>query len=170
MNARTLLVPLLICLLSLSACNKVTPEKAVAYNDAIVDIQAHVVAHFDSFVMRADTEDSLSAINALKEALDSARMNLKKLEAIEPFDNHTELRDAAIALVKHYIKGLDEDFRNILGTITNHNSTLEQLEHANEVRDAFAHEEDRLFKAVEEAQKSMAKTYHFDFEPPKAVD
>lgn len=149
----------------LAACNRVTPETAVAYNDAIVDVQAHVVGHFDKFVMTADQGDSSAAVKALAAALDSSRAGLRKLEAMEPFDGQTKLRDAAKDLVKHYIKGLDQDFRGILGVMTNHNATLEQLERANEVRDAFKQQEDSLFGTVEAAQKEMAEKYKFDFHP-----
>jgi uncharacterized protein YdbL (DUF1318 family) len=156
----------LASLLSLTACNRTTVQKAVAYNDAIVDIQARVVGHFDQFVMSADTGDSLSASAALNVALDSCRANLKRLEAMDGFGGDTRLRDAAIELVKHYTKGLGQEFRGILGVVTNDNATREQLEHANEVRDAFKHEEDRLFEAVEAAQKAMAEKHGFDFQQP----
>jgi hypothetical protein len=71
-------------------------------------------------------------------------------------------------LVNHYVKGLDQDFRGILPVITSHSATLEQLEHANNVRDAFKHAEDSLFVAVETAQKEMAEKYKFEFGTPKA--
>jgi hypothetical protein len=163
MKTRAYIVPLWVALVMLTACNRVTPETAVAYNDAIVNIQARVVGYFDAFVMTADTGDSLSAVKALNVALDSSRAGLDRLEAMKPFDGSTQLRDAAIDLVKHYISGLDTVFREIVGVITNHNATLEQLEHANAVRDAFSLEEDRLFKVVEDTQKEMAVKYKFEF-------
>ena len=45
MKTRAFLAPMLGVLLLFAACNRVTPNTAVAYNDAIVDVQAHVVAH-----------------------------------------------------------------------------------------------------------------------------
>lgn len=163
MKTRAFLAPMLGVLLLFAACNRVTPNTAVAYNDAIVDVQAHVVAHFDEFVMTADEGDSLGAIAALEDALDSSLVGLKKLEAMKPFDGQTKLLEAAKGLVGHYIKGLDQDFRQILPVITSHSATLEQLEHANDVRDAFKHQEDSLFAAVEAAQKEMAEKYKFEF-------
>jgi hypothetical protein len=159
-------VVVLATLLSLIACNRTTVQKAVAYNDAIVDIQARVVGRFDQFVMSADTSDSLSASTALKVALDSCRADLKRLEGMGGFEGDTRLRNAAIELVKHYIKGIDQDFRGILGVVTNNNATRERLEDANEVQDAFKQEEDRLFEAVEAAQKAMAEKHGFDFQQP----
>lgn len=150
-------------LLALVACNRATPANAVAYNDAIVDVQSRVVGYFDAFVMAADTGDSLSAAKALTTALDSARAGQKKLEAMEPFDGSTTLRDAAVNLVAHYVQGLDKDWRNIVGVLTNHNATMDQLEVANQVRDDFSIEEDKLFKEVEKAQQEMATKYKFDF-------
>jgi hypothetical protein len=163
MKNRRSLVPFFVALTMLAACNRVTPETAVSYNDAIVDVQAHVVAHFDDFVSTVDKGDSLGAIAALDEALDSSRVGLKKLEEMKPFDGETKLLEAAKALVNHYIKGLDVEFRGILPVITSHSATLAQLEQANNVRDAFKHEEDSLFAAVETAQKEMAQKYKFDF-------
>ncbi|MFN8395454.1 MAG: hypothetical protein U0176_12490 [Bacteroidia bacterium] len=155
---------LLGCLLmALVSCNRVTPASAVAYNDAIVDVQSRVVGYFDQFVMAADTGDSLSAVKALTTALDSARGGQQRLEAMEPFDGSTTLRDAAVNLVKHYVQGLDHDWREIVGVLTNHNATMEQLEQANQVRDDFSIEEDKLFKEVEKAQQEMATKYKFDF-------
>lgn len=164
MKTRIQCVLLLLLTIAMAACNPATPEKAVAYNDGIVDIQARVVGYFDTFVLDADTGDSVTAAKALEIALDSARTGFKRLEAMPGFDGSTRLRDAAKELVRHYIKGLDEDFRGIVGVLTNHNATLEQLEHANQVRDAFEMEEDRLFKVVQEAQLEMAQKHHFEFE------
>jgi hypothetical protein len=150
-----------------AACNQTTPEKAVAYNDKIVAIQSQVVGYFDSFALAAERGDSAAAIRELNAAIDSSRAGLKKLEAMEPFDGDTKLRDAAKELVAHYIKGLDQDFRGIVGAITNRNATPEQLEQANQVRSAFKEEEDRLFQQVETAQQEMARKYQFEFEQQK---
>lgn len=150
-------------LLALASCNSATPANAVAYNDAIVDVQTRVVGYFDSFVMAADTGDSLSAMKALDTALDSAKAGQQRLQAMPPFDGNTTLRDAASELVGLYVQGLDKDWRAIISVLTNHNATLDQLEQANQVRDEFSIKEDELFKKVEAAQQEMATKYKFDF-------
>jgi hypothetical protein len=164
MKTRRYVVPVWMALMVLVACNRATPEKAVAYNDAIVNIQARVVGHFDSFVVAAESRDSLGAVKALAEAIDSSKVGMDRLQAMEGFDGSTKLRDAARELVAHYIKGLDEDFRGILPVLVSDSASLADLQRAEQVREAFEAEEERLFQVVEAAQKEMAQKYQFEFE------
>jgi hypothetical protein len=164
MKTRRYVVPVWVALMVLAACNRATPEKAVAYNDAIVSIQSRVVGYFDSFVLAAERGDSVVATRALGEAIDSSKVGMDRLQAMEAFDGSTQLRDAAKELVAHYIKGLDQDFRGILPVLISDSASLADLQRAESVRQAFEAEEDRLFKVVEVAQKAMAEKYKFEFE------
>ena len=169
MKRHVSLVPTLLLLLALSACKpQVRTQDAVAYNDAIVDVQISVVDHFDGFVDAVDRSDSLGAIAALQHALDTARAASKKLEAMPDFDGNIALRDASKALVDWYAKGLDTDFRQVLPVLVSHFATLQQLEHADSVRAAFSAEEDHLFELLEKAQMDFAATYKFDVVPTPA--
>ncbi len=163
MKRHVSILPLLLILLALSACKpQVRTQDAVAYNDAIVDVQARVVDRFDGFVDAVDRSDSLGAVAALQVALDTAQAATKKLEAMPDFDGNTALRDASKALVQWYAKGLDKDFRQELPVLVSHFATLQQLEQADSVREAFSVEEDHLFELLEKAQKEFAATYKFD--------
>lgn len=162
MKLRVSIFPLFLILLALSACKpQVRTQDAVAYNDAIVDVQTKVVNHFDGFVDAVDRSDSLGAIAALQLALETAQSAIKTLEAMPDFDGNTALRDASKALVQWYAKGLDTDFRQVLPVLVSHFATLEQLEQADSVREAFSVEEDHLFELLEKAQKDFATTYKF---------
>jgi hypothetical protein len=163
MKHRVSIVPLLLVLLALSACKPQThAQDAVAYNDAIVDLQTKVVDQFDRFVNVLETYDSLGALQALEVALDTAEAATQALTNMAAFDKNTALRDAALNLVELYARGLDQDFRAILPILVSHHSTLTQLEQADSVRLAFSAEEDRLFAAVEQAQKAFAKDQAFE--------
>ncbi len=163
MKHRVSILPLLLLMMVLASCNQTaSTEKAVAYNDAIVDLQTRVVDHFDRFVDAVEDYDSLDAIAQLNIALDTARAAAKSLEAMDGFRGDTKLRDAALALINLYATGLDKDFRGIMPVLVSHFATLEQLEAADEVRNKFSEEEDHLFALVEKAQEEFSKAYRFE--------
>jgi hypothetical protein len=167
MKHRVWPVSLFLVLLALAACKQqVRTADAVAYNDAIVDIQTRVVDHFDRFVDAVDTYDSLGAISQLELAIDTAHACSATLEAMPDFDGSAELRDAAKNLVNLYATGLDRDFRPILPLLVSHTSTLQQLEKADSVRTAFSLEEDHLFALLEKAQSEFAKKHQFEVAQP----
>jgi hypothetical protein len=154
---------LLLVLLALSACKQpINTADAVAYNDAVVDIQTRVVDQFDLFVDAVDNYDSLGALKAMQVALDTAHACIATLDKMPAFDGKTELRDAAKNLVSLYATGLERDFQPILPNLVSHASTLQQLESADSVRTAFSLEEDHLFELLEKAQSDFAIAYKFD--------
>jgi hypothetical protein len=162
MKIRNSVLPILFLLLALVSCEpEAQTDKAITYNNNIVDLQTVVVEHFDRFVDAVDTYDSLGALVALETALDTAQACGARLKALPEFEGGTPLRDAAIALVEHYATGLDKEFRPILPVLVSHFSTLDQLEAADLVRLNFSEEEDHLFALVTQAQTNFAIQYNF---------
>jgi hypothetical protein len=152
-----------LLLLVLTACKPQGPARdPVAYNDAIVEIQTGVVDHFDRFIDFADGYDSLAAVRALEVALDTAQLGIVQLEKMQGFDGDTQLSDAAKNLIAHYAKGLDQDFRNLVPVMASHYASLEQLEAADGIREAFAAEEDHLYALLVKAQNDFAAKYKFE--------
>lgn len=149
-----------IGLLLLTACN--SSERAVAYNDAIVDVQIRVVEHFDAFVAAVTRQDSLGAVKSMQTALDSARTGLRTLDAMEDYKGDMQLRDAARKLVQHYVTGLERDFPRILPALVSDYATDADRIVADSIRTLFVDEETHLFALLEEAQRNFAQANGFN--------
>lgn len=133
----------------------------IEYNNRIVDCQIAVVENFDAFVDLVDLGDSLGAAKALESALDTANAYSKKLAEMPDFEGYSSLRDNAKALIDLYAEGLDKDYRKIFPVLVSKHATLEQLENADQVKEAFADREDNIYAKLELSQIEFSKKFNF---------
>lgn len=136
-------------------------NRAIAYNDMIVEEQNSIALRVSKFMDHITIPNEPEAQNALTAFQEQTDLAVRNVQRMEPFEGNASLRDAALELFKFYNKVSKDYYPDILKVIFNANPTKEEQQRLNTVLSMMAEEEQLMDKRFKDAQAAFARKYEF---------
>lgn len=162
-------IPVFFLMLMSISCGP-SKQKAIEYNDAIIDQQMGIVDHinrlYDSF---GDLEHPPVIEAAYRQAINKVDSAILVVSAMGDFDGKTELREASLKLFAIYKSVLQTEIKTMVEILKKPNEEVTpEMESLFEKTNVQAFEKmDNGLKEFQETQNAFAGRYNFKLNQPQ---
>lgn len=158
---------LFIAIVFMASCNMAKKNSALEYHARITSLEDNISEQLKVLGTSFLSHDSAIMYQHLGVFLKSTDSAIAVLELLEGFDGSTELKDAALNLIKFYKSNEEKEFP--MEALILKRQELSDSDRASlaEIADRMIAEQMPLQHAFVEAGNKMAKKYNFKLEKPE---
>jgi hypothetical protein len=156
------LISLLFVILAMTSCGP-SSDKAMAYNDKIIDEQIAIIDRIDFMYESFKNfvpEEMDKAYNGARMQIDSGIIRVSKMEA---FDESTHFRDSAIILFNVYKSVFENEFKEMVSIykLPDKKFTKEQKDKWMMLSDQAKKKMNDALQKLQQTQNAFTKKYKF---------
>ncbi len=139
-------------------------DKAIAYNDYIVELQTKIGESILAFNDAVSTDTITSAgIQPYYDAMINDTKNaITKINAVLPYEGNSDLKNAAADLFQFYLTIFQNEYKEMIGIIFGDAIGDPQLQRMNEILADISAKEAVLDGNFQAAQVAFATKYNFE--------
>lgn len=154
----------IIAILFILSYIQVEAQSPAEYSNTIVGEQRKIATLMDKLGLQINIDINQSFV-LLEEIQAQCDESLKKVKALPPYENNTELKNAAIDLFTFYKKISTQHLKRMLQIVQKGDKIeLKDVEEIQAIQKDVDKTEKPLDKAFSNAQKKFAKKYKFTIE------
>jgi hypothetical protein len=154
-----------IAIIILISC-KPSPQKAVEYNDKIVDEINKMRTAEDSLgnaIVRFEEKDLEAKLNNY---ISQAETGIKTISAMEKFDKKDDLKNAATSLLEFYKKSGQNEFKSVLEIARKPEKTEDDIKRVSEILEGIDPKQAAAIENFSKIQHAFATEYRIMLENP----
>lgn len=158
---------LLMPILTFSQCGKFSSNKAIQYNNKIIQSQNKINGAISRFfkVLEKSTEskvDSAKVIPAYDDLVLQVNNQLDSTKKLTPIDKDSSFKVAAVELFEFYQKVVQEDYARLIPLVLQKTVTQEEQNLIKKMEDQIKQGEEKPYQKFRKAQLKFAKKHGFD--------
>lgn len=139
-------------------------DKAIAYNDYIVNLQNTIGESIVTFndVMSTDTITAAGIQPYYDAMIENTKNAISKMKDVLPYDGNSDLKNAATDLFQFYLTIFQNEYKEMIGIIFGDAIGDPQLQRMNEILADISAKEAVLDGNFQAAQVAFATKYNFE--------
>jgi hypothetical protein len=134
-------------------------DQAIEYNDRIVGLQTRVAKGMIDFSKSSETADGAQIEKKHAELVGTLEAVLKEAKTIEPFEDSTEFRDAAVEMFTFYDSIARKQYLEIMNILKKETPEQADLDRIDEIVKSISLREDVLDKKFQGIQRAFAREH-----------
>ena len=153
-----------LMLVSAISAQAQSDDKAIAYNDYIVNLQNTIGESIVTFndVMSTDTITAEGIKPYYEAMINNTKNAIVKINEVLPYDGNSDLKNAASDLFQFYLTIFQNEYKEMIDIIFSDNIGDPQLQRMNEILADISAKEAVLDGNFQAAQEAFAAKYNFE--------
>jgi len=135
-------------------------DQAVGYNDRIIALQTRIVQGMIDFSKSFDTADKAMMDKKHAQLVSTIEGVIKEAKTIEPFDDSTEFRDAAVEMFHFYDSIAKKEYLEIVNILKKEVPEDTDLARINEIVESISRREEQLDAKFQGIQRAFAQKHN----------